>query len=132
MENGQLSSELEQLERALANRMLPEASAQLRQRVLADVRSKLRAKRRQTNLQFAAVVAAAALLWMNLSMSATQATDFGFRRNLMNESSESIETVARQIQQLAPEFSPEEARREAILMRAGSDMLYLPDLTKKE
>jgi hypothetical protein len=104
----------------------------LQQRVLGDVRSKLRAKRRQTNLQFAAAVAAAALLWMNLSMSATQATDFGFRRSLTNESSESIETVAQQIRQLAPQFSPEEARREAILRRAGSDMLYLPDITKKE
>ena len=67
------------------------------------------------------------MLWMNLSMSATQATDFGLRPS---EPTESIETIAKQIEQLVPEFSPAEARRQAMLLRAGSNLICLPDLSK--
>lgn len=124
MEDWQLPSELQQLERDLAKRSLLAATAGLRQRVLDDVRSRLRAERLRDRWQFAAAVAAAALLWMNLSMSATQATDFDLRPQWPVESSAAI---AQQIRQLVPECSPEEVRRQAILLRAGANMPLMPD-----
>jgi hypothetical protein len=127
MDDYQLPSDLQQLERDLADRWLPAASAGLRQRVLDDLPTRLRAERSRSRWQFAAAVAATVLVWMNLSMSATQATDFGLRPN---EPTESIETTARQIEQLVPEFSPVEARRQAMLLRAGSNLICLPDLSK--
>jgi hypothetical protein len=99
----------------------------LRHRVLDDVRSRLRHEQSQSRWQFAAAVAAAAMLWMNLSLSATQATDFGLRPS---RPSESIETIARQIEQLAPDLSPREARRQAILLQAGSNLVCYPDLSQ--
>jgi len=130
MDDFQLSSDLQQLERELSSRTLPEPSACLRQRVFNDFRAQLCAERRRNNWRFAVAVAATALVWMNLSMSATQATDFGFRRSLQSESRESIETIAQQIQQLLPELPPEEARRQAILMQVSSNIICLPDLAQ--
>lgn len=127
MDNGQLPSDLQQLEVDLGNRSLPKPSDNLRQRVLDDLRTRLRSERSRSRWQFAAALAATVLLWMNLSMSATQATDFGLRRR---EPTESVETMAKQIAQLAPELSPEDARREAILLRAGVNLICLPDLSK--
>ena len=116
MELWELSSELQQLERDLAQRPLPGASAHLRQRILDDLCSRRRTELARDRWQFAAAVAAAALLWMSLSMSATQATDFGLRPA---GPSDSIEPTARQIRQLVPEFPVEEARRQAVLLRAA-------------
>jgi hypothetical protein len=132
MDNWQLPSDLQRLECELGSRSLPSASAQLRQRVLDDLRTSLRAERSRANWRFAAAVAATMLVWMNFSMSATQATDFGFRRNAgltETATTESIESTAEQICQLAPEFSLEDARREAILMQAGATIVPLPDVT---
>jgi hypothetical protein len=49
------------------------------------------AERRRNAWQFAIAVAVVVLFWMNLSMSATQATDFGFRR-AVSSSSDSVES----------------------------------------
>jgi hypothetical protein len=119
MEPWELSPELQQLERDLAHRPLPGAPAVLRQRILDDLGSRRRTERARDRWQFAAAVAAAALLWLNLSMSATQATDFGFRPA---GPSDSIEPTARQIGRLVPEFSADEARRQAVLLRAGNQL----------
>jgi hypothetical protein len=123
MEDRQLPSELLQLERDLANRSLSAASAGLRHKILDDVRRRLRAERSRNRWQFAAAVAAAALLWANLSMSATQATDFGLRPT---GRSESVETFAWQSRQLAPESSAEEARPQAVLLRVGANLPFMP------
>jgi hypothetical protein len=124
MEDWQLPSELQRLERDLANRSLSAASIGLRQRVLDDARSRLRAERSRDRWQSAATVAAAALLWLNLSMSATQATDFDLRPKWPAESTGAI---AEQVRQLAPEISPEEAWRQAILLRARANVPFMPD-----
>jgi hypothetical protein len=126
-----LRLELQAVERALAQRAIEEPSSELRRRVLHDVQVAMLAQRQKTERlrdtwQFAAAVATVVLFWMNLSMSATQATDFGFRRGMSAEPTESIETMTQQIQQLAPEFTPEEARRQAVLMQAGSNMIPMP------
>ena len=45
----------------------------------------LRAERTRDRWQFAAGLAAAVLLWMNLSMSASQATDFGLHPSALDD-----------------------------------------------
>jgi len=125
MDDWQLAPELQQLERDLANRSRHRASDDLRPRILGDVRSRLRAERSRARWQFALAVAVVVLVWLNLSMSATQATDFGLR---LNGPTEPIETIAAQVHQLVPEFSPEETRRQAILLQAGSRLVCYPNL----
>jgi hypothetical protein len=84
--------------------------------------------------RFVEALAVAALVWINLSMSAALSTDYGFRQNAVVESSESnksietVESVAERIQGLVPEFSAEESHRHAILMRASASLVCLPDL----
>ena len=126
MEDWQLPSELQQLERDLGNRLRGGAAACLRPRILDDLRTRLRAERSKARWQFALAVAVVVLVGMNLSISATQATDFGLRPK---GPTESIATIAQQIRQLVPEFSPEEAQRQAILLQAGSSLMCLPDLS---
>jgi hypothetical protein len=123
MDDWQLPLELQQLERDLSHRPHRESSAGLRPRILGDVRSRLQAERARARWQFALALAVVVLVWLNLSMSATQATDFGLR---LNGPSESIDTIAEQVHRLVPEFSPEETRRQAILLQAGSRFSVIP------
>jgi len=125
MEDWQLPSELQQLERDLSNRLRGDASVCLRPRILDDLRTRLRAERSRARWQFALAVAVVVLVWMNLSISATQATDFGLR---LTRPSEPIEAIVAQVHRLVPEFSPAEARRQAILLRAGSTVVCYPDV----
>lgn len=125
MEDCTLPSELQQLERDLFQRSLPDASEGLRQRVLDDMRIRLRNERRRSRWQFGIGVAAAALLWLNLSLSVTQATNFGLQ---WRENDPSIEVAAEEIQRLVPELSAQEARREAFLMRVTFRMIPYPSL----
>ena len=84
-----LPPELERLQRELARRPRPDASPELRDRVMGSVRAELargvvaRAGRLETErargprsgwLTFAAGLAVGVLLWTNLSLSAAQAT----------------------------------------------------------
>jgi hypothetical protein len=108
MENEQLPPELQELEHTLASRSLPEPSAELHQRILADVQVQLRAERRSDRWRFAVAVAAVVLIWMNLSMSATQATDFGFSRNVSRASGDSLEQMIAHLDQVAAELPPEQ------------------------
>ena len=126
MEEWQLSAELQELERALAGRPLPGPSAHLREKVLGDVRRRPPPDRGKTRWQFAVAVAATVLLWLNLSLAATRATDCGLRPGGPGQS---IETARRQIEELLPELSPEQSRRQAILLRAGSALVLCPDLS---
>ena len=115
MEDWTLPPELQQLERDLCCRSLPDASGDMRYNVIKEVRGLMQNEARRSRWQFGIGVAAAALLWLNLSISATQATNFGLQRH---ENGQSIEAMAVEIQRLVPEISAHEARREAFLMRA--------------
>jgi hypothetical protein len=125
MEDCTLSAELQQLECDLSNRLILEASAGLRQRVLDDLRSRLRRERSRSRWQFALAVAATVLLWINLSMSATQATDYRLR---LDGDNRTIEETADEIQRWAPELSAPEARREALLLQASSRLIPYPTM----
>jgi hypothetical protein len=125
MEDLQLPPELQKLERDLVGRTVPEWSANLRSRVLDDMRARLRVERSRSRWQFALAVAATVLIWINLSMSATQATDYRLRTD---GDGQSIEKLSDEIRRLAPELSARETRREALLLQAGSGMIPYPNL----
>jgi hypothetical protein len=128
MQDWELPDELQQLERDLAERSRRKASDSLRPRVLGDLRTRLRAERTRARWQFALAVAVVVLVWLNLSMSATQATDFGLRPARPGES---IEVVADRIRQLAPELPLAEARRQAVLFLAGSAVNCCPGVSPR-
>ena len=119
MENHDLPPDLQELERDLAGRPRPVPPAALRQRVIGGVRAELRRNGSRNGWTFAAGLAAAVVVWVNLSLSATLATGFGSKRG---GTGPPVEKVAEQIQQLLPELSDEEARRQAVLLQAGSDL----------
>jgi hypothetical protein len=125
MENEQLPPELEQLERDLADRPRPDPPAELRQRVIGGVRAELQRNGARNGWTFAAAVATAALVWLNLSLSATLATDCGPQPDSL---APEVGKVAEQIQQLLPELSEREALRQAILLQAGSSQPWCPSV----
>ncbi len=123
MDDFTLPVELQQLERDLLGRQLPDASESLRRRVLDDVQASRRSEQRRSRWQFGIGVAAAALLWLNLSLSVTLATNFGFRQRANHES---IDALAADIRRVVPEMTDCEARREAFLLQASCAMVPYP------
>jgi hypothetical protein len=87
------------------------------------VRLELRSQRKRARWSYAALAAGAVLLWINLSLSATRATDY---RLLPKDPPAAVEALAAEIQQLAPEVSHREARRQAVLLRAGMNLARCP------
>ena len=126
MEDFQLPPELQQLERELAGRPHPEPSADMRQRVIGRLRGELRGNGLRNGWTFAAGVAATVLVWANLSLSATLATDYGLPTDSPRPP---VGAVAEQIQQLLPELSQREALRQALLLQAGSDLVGYPNVS---
>ena len=117
-----LSPELERLERELTARPREEPPPWLRGRIMECVEIEL-CRRRSFFDRRVLVAAAAALVWLNLSLSATNSTQGppGPR--------ELAEPLARQIEQLLPELPRTDARRLAVLYRAGSGLVPCPDLS---
>jgi anti-sigma factor RsiW len=76
-------------------------------------------------LNSAATLAVVVLVWMNLSISATSATDC---RVQMASTSDEVNRLAAEIHELLPELSPAEARRHAILASAGGGLAFMPNL----
>jgi len=139
MQPSELPPELERLERELAGGPRPEAPPELRDRVLGSVRAELEGGERASAgrgetaparsrasgwLSFAVGLALGVLLWMNLSLSAAQATSYG--RHL--RSAASLETTADRIRELLPDLPEEEVRRHAMALRAGSDLAPCPSV----
>ena len=135
-----LPPELERLDRELAGRPRPAASPELRDRVMRGVRAELgegagasaarletdRSRRPRSGwLAFAASLALGVLFWMNLSLSAAQATSYG--RHLPAETA-SVEATASQIRELLPDLPEEDVVRHAIVLRAGSDWAPCPSV----
>ena len=125
MANGQLPGDLERLERLLVQRLREEPLAALHDRVMAGVQAALRRQRSGGGWWMIAAVAAAVLLWLNLSLSATNATDGPPRRYAAREP---VDRMTRQIEQLLPDLSHEEARRQAVLYQSGSGLVPCPEL----
>jgi hypothetical protein len=109
----------DELERALTARPRAEPSKELRHRVRTLVRGELRRPSTVGWWSFAAELAAVMLLWINLSWGAVGETAY----NLVTvPDADSWAVVVKQIEQLAPELSPQDARRQALLMSARANL----------
>ncbi len=125
MDDNQLPAELQQLERELAGRPRPVPPAELRRRVIDGARAELRRNGSRNGWTFAAAVAAAVVVWINLSMSATLGTDYGPGPDTAGPP---VDKVAAQIRQLLPELSQRDALRQAVLLQARSDLTLYPSV----
>jgi DNA-binding transcriptional regulator YdaS (Cro superfamily) len=114
MEPLELPPDLAALEERLQARPQPPLSPALRQRVLTTLVAH-RAGRRSWKV-FGAGLAAAALLGLNLTMTAVNSLG---SRKLSAEDTADIAALTRQIQEIAPELSPREARGRALLYGSG-------------
>ena len=140
MNDFELPPELRQFEQELAARPRPEPSADLAQRVLDGVQAELpqsmagpsrTASRRNGSRSwwaFAAGTAAAVLVWINLSLSAARETHYGLQ---FGNGHPTVHETAQQIRRLLPEASPREALRQAVLLKAGSNLARCPDLSAR-
>ena len=128
MENHTLLPELERLEQQLAARPRWEPSNQLKEQFLNGLRAESRRGRARARRAFAVSVAASVLVWLNLSLSATQATDCGLR---LDGRQHSTARAADEIRRLLPEATPHEAMRQALLLRAGAGLVACPRLPTK-
>jgi hypothetical protein len=115
-----LPPELQLLERHLAARERPQLPYQGKQRLLCRVRAELSRSHARSRWAFAMAMAATVLVWLNLSLCATQATDCGLG---LDGPHQSVKDPAQQIHELLPDLPPGEAMRQAVLLRAGGDVI---------
>jgi hypothetical protein len=114
-----LPPELERLERVLMRDPRPQPSMAFRQRVLDGMRFELRRSRRVPRWQLAAACAATFLLSVSLSLAAAQATSFVLQPG---QSAPPVREVAKRIQELLPDISPEESLRRATLIEIAAQV----------
>ena len=126
MENFPLPPELQWLEQHLAARQCPQPLPAARERFLCSVRAELRRSQASSRWAFVVAMAATVLVWLNLSLCATQATDCGLA---LDSPHQPVENGAEQIQQLLPDLNPREAMRQAVLLRAGTGVIPCPRLS---
>jgi len=129
MQRDDLSDDLVGLARDLASRPRPAPSGNLRQRVLAAVRSELARpapapRRRLGTWEFAAAVAAAVLFLMNLSMVVAS----GARLDLGGPPSNGTEAAVASLQRLLPDLPEREVRRQVVLLKAASCVVPAPNV----
>ena len=126
IENFPLPPELEGLERLLAARERRQPPPEMKQRLLFGVRAELHRSQDSSRWAFAVAVAATVLVWLNLSLCATQATDCGLA---LRGPHQPVEDQAEQIRQLLPDLPPREAMRQAVLLRAATGVTPCPRLS---
>jgi hypothetical protein len=102
------------VEEKLASRRLLGPSASLRSRVLTNVQQEVSRGQRVSPWGFAAATAAA-LLWINLSMSVANSVVW---QPVSEVDNQQLEAMAGSIRAAAPELSEHEVRRQAIVMLA--------------
>lgn len=120
MEEYPLSPEFESLAARL--RELPAIAAPpgLRERVLERVATELQRTRRIDCWMYAGGMAAAVVLWINLSWIASRETSFAV------PSPQTIDARARQIEQLVPGITSREAQRHAFVIDGGRRLAVSP------
>ncbi len=126
MNHDRLPPELEELQRELAERDRPCPSSELRDRVLGSTQAQVRRERRRGGWVFAGQAAAVALVWINLSLSVTRSTNLGIT---LGESPPSVDELVRQVQEILPDISQHEARRQALLLQASWNLTAQPDFS---
>ena len=122
-----LPDDLAALERRLAERIPAATPTGLRERVLAAVRRELpthdQGNHRRLGWRWLAGSAAAVLVALNFSNSIVNNMDWR-----LTECIETVEIAAavQRVHALAPELSPQDARRHALLLRAGAHAAPAP------
>ncbi|MFH0938372.1 MAG: hypothetical protein V1899_03715 [Planctomycetota bacterium] len=128
MNHDELAPELACLEMTLAARQTLVPTDELKGRVLLAVRRELgrRESRRLLRYDFwqIATTAACILVWLNLSMSMVNHTQWKLHKN--NDDSNTLVTME-YIRELAPELSESEARRQALLLKASARLIPAPN-----
>ncbi len=107
MNDEHLPPELRELEAELTAAFRAELPESLRPRVEKSRREEFGRRKNADRWRFAAAAAATALIWMNLSLCATSATDF-FPQPSLGGSVDAT-AAARQLHEILPDLSPEEA-----------------------
>jgi hypothetical protein len=127
MDDSWRAAELAALERRLAGRNAAAAPPGLRGRILAVVRRELSLRPEDVSehggWRWWAVAAAAVLLWVNFSMSVVNNIDWRLSGAVGRAD---IERGARRLQELMPDLPAGEAFRQALLLRAASQVAPAP------
>jgi len=117
---GDLPPDLAALERALSGGPLP--SPALRGRVTAQVEQGLRRSRQLDFWQYAAAVAAVAVVALNLSLTVSTASP---QRPGLGIAREKQAAIQRQLENMELPLSPQEIRRQSVLMAAGAELILV-------
>jgi hypothetical protein len=129
-------ADLKRLERLLAASPRPEPAAALRQRVLGGVQTELhrsvyvetRGDDFVPRWQFATAAAVIVFVWAGLSLTAAQVAYSALQPQGANPA---VAQIAKQIQQLSPDFLPEESFREARLLQLAGEVTSRPVFGEK-
>ena len=126
MEDFKLPKDLSGLELELAARAIPEPSPELRGRVMLAIRQESvesPAVDAAGTWRFAAAVAAALLLLLNVSMSVANHADWDVWGRPQKQD---VASVARKLRETVPELSEREALRVARVMGSGAPLVLAP------
>jgi hypothetical protein len=118
MSEPDLPAELAEMEGELHAALGTAPGETLRGRVLSAMRAELRGARRRATLSFLVGTAAAALLWINLSMSLVNNT----WQIAAAPAGDGVEEIAARMRTLMPELSDAEARRQAATALARTEL----------
>ncbi len=125
MDGNSLTPEQLALEQELLAKPRPEPPASLRERTLVHLRKELRGDRLLNRWSYAVAVSIVILIWANLSISASLATDFHLHSN---SDQQAIQLRAAEIQNLLPELSQGEAYRQSLILHASSSVCPVPNI----
>jgi len=115
---GDLPPDLSAIERALSGGPLP--SPALRGLVTAQVEQELRRSKQLDFWQYAAAVAAVTLVVMNLTLTVSTASP---QRSDPGIDREKQAAIQRQLEDMQLPLSPQEIRRQSMLMAAGAELM---------
>ena len=124
-----LPDELGKLEEELMNVCREKPSKEFRDRLLMTLEKELVVElppaTERSRWAFAAAVALSVLIWMNLSISATNSIG---RHGQVAWSASEIDQVVADLHELLPELSSSQTRRYAMLLQARDTLLLMPEL----
>lgn len=116
MTSNDLPPDLAAIEQALRGGCQPGQS--LRNRTMTRVQEEL--SKRQNFWEFASLLAAAVLLMLNFSFSITSPS-----RQVTSMDPDKLASLREQLGQIQPTLSPDEIRRQCLLLAAGNELVRL-------
>lgn len=123
MDNADWSEELRDLERRLAERVLPEPGPAVRERVLTALNREVRASERESFWNFTMGLAAVFLLGANLSTTSAPLV-----RGNGIDAPETTAAAARRLHTLVPTLTAEAAQAEILMASSWSRLPRVPNM----